>query len=102
VSHATRSGSGQNTQVFTAVGKTRKHQIVTQPIEHKQSAILFVRSHPIQEFESEGEGEAGEEITNNFRLLTPTLNILYTLIWKSCPLQLKMKMRRVDKTLIST
>jgi hypothetical protein len=30
------------------------------------------------------------------------LNILYISTWKSCPLQLKIKMRVVDKTLIST
>jgi hypothetical protein len=30
------------------------------------------------------------------------LNILYIWIWKNCPLQLKIKMRAVDKTLIST
>jgi hypothetical protein len=30
------------------------------------------------------------------------LNILYISIWKNCPLQLKIKMRAVDKTLIST
>jgi hypothetical protein len=47
VSHATRSNSSQNTQVFTAVGKTRMYQIVTQPIGHQRSAILVVRSRPI-------------------------------------------------------
>jgi hypothetical protein len=55
VSNATRSRSGQNTQVFTAVGKTRKYQIATQPIGHQQSAILVVRSLPVQEFEYEYE-----------------------------------------------
>lgn len=30
------------------------------------------------------------------------LIILYISTWKSCPLQLKIKMRAVDKTLIST
>ncbi|HEY9611550.1 hypothetical protein [Allocoleopsis sp.] len=57
VSNAAHSSSGQNTQVFTAVGKTRKYQILTQPIDSKQSAILFVRSRPTQEFEYEGEFE---------------------------------------------
>jgi hypothetical protein len=56
VSNATRSRSGQNTQVFTAVGKTRKYQIATQPIGHQQSAILVVRSLPL-EFKNEFEGE---------------------------------------------
>jgi hypothetical protein len=56
VSNATRSRSGQNTQVFTAVGKTRKYQIATQPIGHQQSAILVVRSLPL-EFKNELEGE---------------------------------------------
>lgn len=56
VSNATHSSPGQNTQVFTTVGKTRKYQIVTHPIDHQQSAILFVRSRPL-ELEHEFEGE---------------------------------------------
>jgi hypothetical protein len=61
VSNATRSRSGQNTQVFTAVGKTRKYQIATQPIGHQQGVIIFVRSRPTQEFEYEGEYEGEYE-----------------------------------------
>ncbi|MDZ8260755.1 hypothetical protein [Nostoc sp. ChiQUE01b] len=57
VTNATRSSANQNTQVFTAIGKTRKYKIVTQPIDRQQSAIMFVRSLPIQEFEYEYEDE---------------------------------------------
>jgi hypothetical protein len=64
VSRATRSRSGQNTQVFTAIGKTRTYEIVTQPIGHQQSVIVLVRSLPLQEFEYEGEFESENEISN--------------------------------------
>lgn len=63
VSHAKRSGTvaipdvGKNIQVFTAVGRTRNYQILTQPSDSKQSSIIFVRSQPIQEFEYEDEYE---------------------------------------------
>jgi len=52
VNHATASGTvssrefGQNLRAFIAIGKTRKYQILTQPIDSKQSAIIFVRSQP--------------------------------------------------------
>ena len=76
VNHATASGTvssrefGQNLRAFTAIGKTRKYQILTQPIDRKQSAILFVRSRPIQqlqnEFEKEYEGEYEGEYENEY------------------------------------
>jgi hypothetical protein len=51
----------------------------------------------------ENEGDKGTR--GQGRLLSPipnNLNILYISSWKNCPLQLKIKMRAVDKTLIST
>ena len=71
VNHANASGTvssrefGQNLRAFTAIGKTRKYQVLTQPIDTKQSAIIFVRSRPTQEFEYEGEFDRGDEIEYN-------------------------------------
>lgn len=48
---------GRNLQAFTAIGKTRRYQILTQPSDRQQGVIVFVRSRPIQEFEYEGEFE---------------------------------------------
>lgn len=71
VNHATALGTvssqafGRNLQAFTAIGKTRQYQILTTPIDSKQSEIFFVRSRPIQqlqnEFEYEGEYESEYE-----------------------------------------
>ncbi|NMG10280.1 DNA/RNA non-specific endonuclease [Brasilonema sp. UFV-L1] len=50
VSNATRCGtlsrpdSGTNIQVFTAIGRTRNYQILTQPIDSKQAGIISIRS----------------------------------------------------------
>ena len=71
VNHATASETvssrtfGRNLRTFTAIGKTRKYQVLTQPIDNKQSAIIFVRSRPTQEFESEYEF-SDDQIENMF------------------------------------
>jgi hypothetical protein len=57
---------GQNLRAFTAIGKTRKYQVLTQPIDSKQSAILFLRSTPIQKVENEYEGEYENEYENEY------------------------------------
>lgn len=68
VNHATASGTvssrefGRNLRAFTAMGKMRTYQILTQPINRQQSVIIFVRAHPMQEFEYESEFDRGDEI----------------------------------------
>lgn len=46
VSNATHSNSGQRTQVFRAVGKTRNYQILTQSLNPQQNVILSIRARP--------------------------------------------------------
>jgi hypothetical protein len=77
VNHANASGTvssqefGRNLLAFTAIGKTRKYQILTQPIDSKQGAIIFIRSEPSEisrewqqremEYDSELEIEFGRQ-----------------------------------------
>jgi hypothetical protein len=72
VNHANASGIvssrefGRNLRAFTAIGKTRQYQILTQPIDRKQSVIIFVRSTPIQKVENEYENEYEGEYENEY------------------------------------
>lgn len=60
-------------QVFTAVGKTRKYQILTQPLGSKKAGIIFIRSQPRDistgyEYEDESEQMVGGNQTSRRRL----------------------------------